>query len=465
MKLIDLSYFHSLKYISLISLIVFSGCAQIGSPTGGPKDTTPPKLVNAKPAQYTTRFTGNTITLTFDEYIDVQDIQNNLLVSPLPKVNPDVSFRLKTVKVKLRDTLLPNTTYSIDFGNSIRDNNESNPLPNFTYTFSTGDKIDSLKLEGDVVMAETGKADSTLIALLYRNTDDSAVKKRKPEYMAKLNGKGQFVFRNLAPANYKVYALKDGDGSKTYNSPVEVFAFAGETVSPSNASPVKLFAYAEEKENRNAEMNNSNKPGQSDKKLKYSTTLTGNEQSLLKALTVTFNHPLKNFDEGQVVLCDTNNRKINGALVSIDSSRKNITIKNQWEPASMYRLLVRKEIISDSLNNQLAKNDTLRFRTKATTDYGRLQLRFTGLDIGKHPVLLFYSGEELAKTAVISSNRWEDKLVDPGEYELRILFDTNKNGQWDPGNYTKKLQPEKVITLDKKLSIKADWDNERDIQL
>ena len=131
-------------------------------PTGGPKDSIPPRLVSASPTLNSTNVKGNKITLTFNEYIDLKEAQTNVLISPLPKKQPSIDFKLKTVTVKLKDTLLPNTTYSINFGNAIVDNNEGNPLKDFTYVFSTGNQIDSFTLSGKVILAETGKYDSTI---------------------------------------------------------------------------------------------------------------------------------------------------------------------------------------------------------------------------------------------------------------------------------------------------------------
>ena len=240
--------------VSLLYMLVISnaGCAQIGMPTGGAKDSIPPRLLSASPKLNSTNVTGNKITLTFNEYIDLKEPQTNVLVSPFPKKSPLVEFKLKTVTVKLKDTLLPNTTYSINFGNAIVDNNEGNPFKEFTYIFSTGNQIDSFKLTGKVILAETGKADSTLIAMLYRNAADSAVQKQKPDYIAKLTGNGSFAFINLPAGNFKVYALKDGDGGKTYNSKKEMFAFANAPVTISaNNEPVVLYASAMEKESSN----------------------------------------------------------------------------------------------------------------------------------------------------------------------------------------------------------------------
>src|SRR3978361_444491 len=122
----------SIIFISKI-LVVISGCAQIISPAGGKRDSIPPVLLAANPPSGTTNFKGSRITLNFDEYIVIDQLRENLLVSPTPKLDPYVDFKLKTATIRWRDTLQPNTTYTIDLGNAIRDNNESNILRNFSY--------------------------------------------------------------------------------------------------------------------------------------------------------------------------------------------------------------------------------------------------------------------------------------------------------------------------------------------
>ena len=462
---------HLLFTIGIILLTYFisvtgSGCAQIGSPTGGPMDSLPPVLINANPELFATNFNADKIVFTFDEYIDVQDVQANVLVSPFPKTNPQIDFKLKTVTVKIKDTLLPNTTYAINFGNAIRDNNESNPYKNFTYVFSTGSFIDSLGVSGKVIVAETGKTDSTIIALLYRNVDDSAVRKRKPDYIAKLDGEGNFRFTNLSGGAYKIYALKDGDGGKTYNTAIELFAFADTDILVADSTPaVTLYAYAEEKDKKAAPA--ATKPparAQAEKRLKYTSNLNNNVQDLLTNLVLNFDRPLKTVDPNKITLTDTNYNKID-ATVTLDSTASNIVIKSPWQEDSRYLLLLNSDAVIDSTDLQLPKSDTIRFATKKTSEYGNLVLRFTNLDTTKHPVLQFVTGTDLYRSVPITTAQWSDKLFEPGDYEIRILYDTNNNGVWDPGNYQQKIQPERAITLDTKLGIKANWDNEREVKL
>jgi len=439
------------------------GCAQIGTPTGGPKDTIPPVLVYAYPALKTVNFKSNKILLTFNEYVDVQEVQSNVLVSPFPKNYPNITFKLKTVTIKLKDTLKENTTYAINFGNAIRDNNEGNPYKNFTYVFSTGNTIDSLELYGKVVMAESGKVDSTLSILLYRNAHDTIVQTRKPDYLTKLNGQGSFTFTNLSQGTYKIYALKDNDGGKTYNSPIEIFAFNDSSILVADSTQqINLFAYAEEKDKKPTTA--ADKPA-ADKRLKYTNSLSTFQQDLVSNLTLTFNRPIKILDENQISITDTNYKKIMGAKLFLDSTQKIIQIKTPWAEDTRYNLLIGKDAIKDTFNTSIFKSDTIRFTTKKASDYGTLLIRFSNYDTAKQPVLQFLRNDEVVKSVVINATSWSNKLVEPGEYELRVLYDKNRNGLWDPGNYKMKLQPEKAITLDKKLSIKANWDNEREIKL
>ncbi len=462
-----------LYFLAGISIFYFTslgitGCAQIGMPTGGLKDSLAPVLVTAVPSLNKTNFIGNKIVFTFNEYIDVQDAQNNVLVSPFPKNNPQISFKLKTVSVKIKDTLQPNTTYAINFGNAIRDNNEGNPYKNFTYVFSTGNTIDSLKLSGKVMLAESGKADSTLVALLYRNAPDSAVEKRKPDYLAKLDKDGNFTFTNLSQGNYKIYALKDGDGGKTYNSKIEQFAFNdSEVLVTDSTAPITLYAYAEEKDSKKStptQGSAATKTG-AEKKLKYTTSLIGFSQSLLTPLSISFTRPLKNFDDKRIYLTDSNYKKIDGVILSMDSTKKIISLDAKWREEFDYRLIIDTNAVKDTLGSQLAKTDTIRFKSKKESDYGNLLIRFTNFVQAKHPVLQFYKGEELNKAVPITGAAWNDKRFEPGEYELRILYDANNNGKWDPGNYKEKRQPEKAVTLEKKITIKANWDNEKEVEL
>ena len=179
------------------SLLTGPGCANMSPPLGGAKDTLPPVFLGAQPADSSKKVSPKKIILAFNEYVQLENISEQLIIVPTPKINPIITSKLKTITITIKDTLQPNTTYALDFGNAIKDINENNVLKNFNYVFSTGAYIDSGSLSGKVVMAETGKTDSTLLVVLYRNAEDSAVVKERPRYVTRLNGKGLFTFRFL----------------------------------------------------------------------------------------------------------------------------------------------------------------------------------------------------------------------------------------------------------------------------
>src|SRR5260221_11635212 len=248
--------------LMLIRGIGHSGCANSVPPTGGPRDTIPPRLIYVTPGDTTKHFNTNKIVFNFDEYIDPKDIRTELIVSPVPKVEPIVDSKLKTLTVKIKDTLQPNTTYTLDFGKSIRDYNEGNILKNFRYVFTTGDHIDQGSFGGTVVIAVNGKVDSSMIVILHRKfadsaglkgndsavakDGDSAVAKDRPRYITRIDTTGRLRFRNIHPGTYAVYALKDESGSHKYLSKSQLFAFADSpVVITRNTPPLDLYAYAE----------------------------------------------------------------------------------------------------------------------------------------------------------------------------------------------------------------------------
>lgn len=443
-----------------------SGCAQIGMPTGGPRDSLPPVLVTAVPPNKTINFKDNRITFTFDEYVHLQDLQKYLLVAPVPKIIPNINSKLRTVTIKIRDTLQPNTTYSFQLGNAVQDINENNPIRNFTYVFSTGSYIDSLTFNGNVILAETGKTDSTLLVFLYKNLDDSAVYKEKPRYVARLDSSGKYQFQNLAEGTYHLFALKDESGQKMYNNPSQLFAFADSAVHISaNVEPVELFAYAEGEIEKPATRPPAVTKKNAENGLKYTTSISSGEQDLLTPLSINFQVPLKNFDSSKIRLTDTLFKPVQTARISIDTNFKKITVANQWTEDTYYKLVISQDFAVDTSGLKLEKSDTISFKTKKSEDYGSIKLNFTNLDKITHPVLQFVQNNAVVDSFKLASPTFIVKLFNPGEYELRILNDENEDGTWDPGSYHLKKQPEKVMAIPKKISIRKNWDNEIDLVL
>lgn len=453
----------------IIFAALLSSCGQQVAPTGGPRDSIPPKLVTALPEYGAKNFKGNKITLVFDEYIALDNPYEKLTYSPTPKSNPNAEGKLKTITVKLKDTLEENTTYSIDFGEAIKDINENNILKNFTYTFSTGTYIDSAYLTGKVIIAETGKTDSTLIALLHRSMDDSAVAKEKPRYYTRLKGDGSFIFRNLRPGLYNLFAIKDADGGKKYDQSSELIAFLNNPINIGTDTATTLYAFEELQEVKPtpkaaAKPASINKKGD-DKRLRLGNNLDGGRQDLLSKFILSSEHPFKKIDSAKLRFTDKDFKPIPGFSYSMDSTSKQLIIDHKWLENTAYNLILEKDFASDTLDNRFIKTDTIGFTSKKESDYGSIDLRLANIDSNQHPILLLIKDDKVFLQQQIKQEKYKVKLFNPGEYQISVLFDSNNNGKWDTGNYWKKIQPEKVVARKQTLQIKPNWDNELRIDL
>lgn len=444
-----------------------SGCANIVPPTGGPRDSLPPRLISATPPDSSRNVRPNRVVLTFNEYVDqLQDVQS-IIVSPTLPNAPVISSRLRTVTVRFTDTLDPNTTYSINFGKSIRDVNEGNVMEDFTYVFSTGRTIDANTLSGKVTLAETGKPDSTLIAVLHQDLSDSAIIKLRPRYYTRLDSAGNFTFYNLPAGRFAVYVVEN-DYLKRYDDSTKMFAFLNEAVTVSvNTSPVVLYAYREAK--RKAPATSGTSTGTNtrnlDKRLRYLNSEGNSGKDVLTPLQLEFNRKLKTFDSTKFVLFDTNFTRIANYRVMMDSNATRVTLQHAWSLNNVYKLIIQKDAVADAEGITLIKTDTLTITTKDAEDYGQVRLRFNNLDLSKNPVLQIVQNDVVIDSIPLTGREWRRNLFKPGEYDLRILFDANKNGKWDPGNFKLKRQPEIVQSLPRKISIRANWENEVDINL
>ena len=192
--------------------LLLMACASIGSPEGGPRDYTPPRVTKTSPKPGAINFKGNKVEITFDEIVNLKDQQKKVIVSPAQKTAPLIRAVGKKLTVEFRDSLKENTTYVIDFSNAIEDNNESNQLDGYTFAFSTGDEIDTLAVSGIVLRAKDLEPMQHVIVGLHSNLDDTAFTHVPLERVSRTNDRGQFTIRNLKPGNYHVFALNDVDG-------------------------------------------------------------------------------------------------------------------------------------------------------------------------------------------------------------------------------------------------------------
>ena len=450
-----------------IASITLFACANIIPPGGGPRDSIPPRLIYSLPKDSAVNNNTQNIVLTFNEYVQLQAVNENVIISPNPIKSPIIDSKLRNVTVKLKDSLEKNTTYSINFGNAIKDVNEGNLAKEFTYVFSTGNKIDSNHYHGYVILAESGKIDSTLIVVLHNNLNDSAIKKNSPRYFAKLNGKGYFNFNFLPTEQFAVYVVPN-DFTRKYDDSTKLFAYLSQPVLINqNTRNDTLYAYqAYVKKDKPSTTimapKSTGKAATEDKRLKYTVNLDNGQQDLLGSLELTFSRKLKSFDTSKIVLYDTLFKPITGYKISLDSSKSKLSITYPWKEKTGFRIIINKDAVTDTAGIILPKTDSARFITKKESDYGSCRFRFPNIDLTKNPVLQLIVEGKIVESIPITGKEFLRKRFKPAEYEIRVLFDTNKNGIWDAGSFsTPKKQPEIVIAFPKKSVIKADRDTDQ----
>lgn len=240
------------NYISYILLLLFftSGlffrCANPASPSGGPKDTIPPKILSIVPNNFSTNFKAEKIVITFDEYSVMKDVQKEIVIAPPMAKRPTFTIKGKSLEIKMDTELDSATTYKIDFGKSIRDNNEGNILMNFSYIFSTGDYIDSLVMTGQMINAETGDTVINGLVYLYDEINDSldvdsTIFIGKPLSVARTDSNGVFIATNLKDMNYLVYGIEDKNGNAYYDVGDDRVGFSDVIRNPTDMPSFKMW--------------------------------------------------------------------------------------------------------------------------------------------------------------------------------------------------------------------------------
>lgn len=225
------SSLHILPF-TVIILILYA-CASTGTPDGGPYDETPPKFVRATPDPNSTGNTRKKVAIEFDEFIKIENAAEKVIISPPQTEMPEVKASGKRVLVEFFDTLRANTTYTIDFGDAIVDNNEGNPMGNFAYAFSTGETIDTMEVAGTVLNAQDLEPIKGIQVGLHKNLNDTAFTKLPFDRISRTDSRGRFSIKGVAPGKYRIYALKDGNQNYLFDSKTEIIAYSDSLIIPS----------------------------------------------------------------------------------------------------------------------------------------------------------------------------------------------------------------------------------------
>lgn len=483
------------------------------NPTGGLKDVDAPVLVKSKPKILSTNFTGKKITLTFNEYLNLKDIQKQLIVSP-GDIEVEVSKQGKNLELIFDKEPSPNTTYIINFGDAISDYTENNISKDFKYTFSTGNNIDSLELKGNVLDAFKKEKVKDVIVCLYKNLDDSIVYKSKPDYTVRVNENGEFKFTNLKENNYKIFAMKESNNNKIYDSEDEEIAYTDSIIKldgNKKVSTMLMFTEVPQKRkilnktitaqkvellfNKKNNINLINLESSIDTivysknkdsinvyfKDKTDTAfLYLNENNKTDTLRIKFPKASKKSDfnisvenriiDKQLLIKSHDLFKVS-MLDSLqlfeDSLKVNYKIKAlayniyaleyNFDKEKNYKISIADSVFK-SYNGSYNKYYQSKISFYKDEDFGTV----TFLNCSKNKIYeLLNERSEIVKRSISNSeNNIIYKNVLPGSYRLRFIDDENKNGIWDTGNYLEHKQSEKIEYHLTPIKIRANWDLE-----
>ncbi|MDA0677687.1 MAG: Ig-like domain-containing protein [Bacteroidetes bacterium] len=523
------------RLIPLIALVFLASCAKRGTPSGGEKDSTPPVLLKAEPAVGTTSFKEKRIRLYFDEFIKFKKLQEQLIISPPLKFEPIIrpqGSASRMVDIQLLDTLLENTTYSINFGNALVDNNEENPYPFLQYVFATGDKIDSLSLKGAVRDAFLRKASPYITMMLYRNDtvyNDSLVYKEAPRYIGSTGDSlPVFNLNYLAPGSYKLFALEDSNKNNRYDPYLDKIGYLDKPISlPSDSLYlVELFRERIKFEAVRPKLNGSNhilipynsdldSPpsvevlNPSDSLWTYSEKMAEKDSLRLWFKPSTFDSiqllirsevsldtfvvkpvsvskdtltlrsaiqgaipprqqfklaastPIKTIDKSLIQLFKKDSIALSTEAIALDPNDKlSLVIDIEPELDTPFRLNLLPGAILDHFENT---NDTLSFpfRYDSQENYGTLHFILeTKVPVSSpiQVILLDKDDKSLYSQTLDSNQSCTFLTVKPGIYEIQLLFDQNGNKRYDTGSYLERIKPERIIYLNEKIEIRANWE-------
>lgn len=524
---------NNLKYTFFLLLLITVGCAKRGSITGGLKDTIAPVLKVSFPENFSKNFKGNEIKLVFDENIKLKNLNKQLIISPPMKYEPSIlpTTPSKTITIKIKDTLQPNTTYSFNFGQSIADNNEGNSFNQFKYVFSTGNYIDSLSLGGTVKSAYDKEVESFVSVMLYDVNDtfkDSVVYNETPRYVTNtLDSLKTFRFENLKAGKYLLVAMKDYNSNNKYNPKTDKIGFSKDfitipndtlyelelfketlpfkTFKPTQASGNRLFLGYEGNVNSATAspkivLKNNNdilstiitkfpkkdslqvwyKPikvdslnlavakdkyetnfnfkikDQKKDTLKISAIQTGNLK-FRERFTLESSTPLIRIENSKISVI--NNVKAPIVFTSeYDEFNQKLYFDFKKEPSENYTFKLLPGALTDFFEQT---NDTLTYKlsTNSTDVYGNLTVSLE--NVKQFPVIVELTntkGDVLTTEYTDKNTTIDFNLIEPSIYTLRAIYDTNKNKEWDPGNYLEKRQAEEVIYFSEEIPVRENWD-------
>ena len=496
------------KYITY--LIILCSCASIQSLDGGDKDETPPKIISQIPDSASLNIETTKIEIVLDEYIKLQNPSNLLLISPNQKTPPTVTYKGKKVFIQLNDSLLQNTTYSIEINGSIVDYNESNQL-NAKLIFSTGSYIDSLKYTGYITNLENNTACEECYVMLYTIPQDSNVLLTKPDYLAKTNKAGRYRFTNLPKAQFQLIAIQDDNKNLKIERDELTSLYQTITTDTSIQKPdtLNIFTYLPYKKNKPA-LVKPQKQGivqiafsetlLDSVRISINTTPLSYQLNNTRDTLTAFYKPQKDSNTLQLVLLtDTTEYTLNNPSIPIKFSINSvsqetvslttnchidsinpslfqlttesttsspdsiyftgnlITLTHRIQYDSSYILLIDSGALT-SITNITNKQDSIQLPLLNSSN-PKLTLKLTSTDTIPKLVQILQKNKILYQTSTESDTTLSITQLNPGSYVVKIITDLNTNGIWDTGNPIKQLSPE-PIQFSEQFELRNNWDKE-----
>ena len=518
------------KYLYIFLALVIASCAQIKNPTGGQKDVLGPKIIESFPKHLQTNYKGKSVAISFDELVSLTDPNNNIVITPPLNNKPEIYLKSgKTLIIEFNDTLLQNTTYTLNLGDAISDYTENNPLDSSLVVFSTGSFIDSLSFSGTVTHIERDEKCVDCKVMLYNNFEDSTVFKDRPFYFAKTNDKGEYNFDYLKAGDYEIIGLQDMSNNFVFDPDEDEIGFINESINPVNISedsliflnifkeipstqqlasfklnsdqnlvlnfnlPVEkliiekdsidvtntefISIYNEKKDSvslwiknppeKNTEWKLNIKDGENELEkisiffnenllgCNFISPKTGDVSKIQSSdsLILTLSTPIKTVDESMVqVTTDTTFK--NFEINKLDDFHLQLIFEKQAN--KLYVLKVDSSAVIDIYGQA---SDSLRHRyiPQEDTFFGNLQVT---LDPSKTKRIGFLKNEKgsLERTQEVDGNGvLTFKNLNPGNYNLMILFDENEDGNWTTGNYLNRIHAEKFIRFQGEINIRSNW--------
>ncbi len=603
-----------LGFLPLLCIVAIAAgvvsCARMGQPDGGWYDETPPQVVSASPKDGSTGVKTRKVSILFSEYVKIDNATEKVVVSPPQIEMPEIKTAGKRVEVELKDTLKPDITYTVDFSDAISDNNEGNPLGNYTYSFSTGSVIDTLQVAGYVLESENLEPVKGILVGLYSEMDDSAFVKRPMLRVARTDSQGKFIIKGVAPGKYRIYALQDADGNYCFNQKSEKIAFSRDTIIPSFKPDIRqdttwldslriksiaqvgythflpddivLRAFTETQTDRHLLKSDRSEPDHFSIFFSYGSdtlpTLRGLNFNADKAFlieqsmrrdTITYwlrdtalvnqdtldielrymasdtlgvlrpqtdtlqilskqpyerriKQKQKDFEEwekkqkrnkkrGEAYdsIMPTESLKCNmnapssldpdknigfefaTPIASLDTAkihlysrhdtlwykapfeideitdttsvktefpcRRRYILRGEWRPDIEYSLEIDSAAFTD-IYGKVSEKIKQGFKVRSMDDYSSLMLNIEGISGVPMIVQLLDGQDKTVKQVRTNGPTAQFFYVNPGKYYVRLIVDSNGNGQWDTGNYATGLQPESVYYYPEEIECRAKWD-------